>query len=169
MSSPSHVVCLCPPRFGTWHKEAIWAEELIFIECQRLVYHASSTWLRTSSAGYPWAACRLNEVVINVDTCLCADCVHTAMTERLFYVPLDNTHVQWMEAKRQLWPRRSEVAFSAQARRYLETDSDTHPLTPPSTCTVCLLFNYLITLWMQWLWGHPWLAQFIPQPCQRAI
>lgn len=41
--------------------------------------------------------------------------------------------------------------------------------THSSICTVCFLFNSLITLWIHWLWGHPWLAQFIPQPCQRAI
>lgn len=35
------------------------------------------------SPGLPWAACQLNELVINVDTWLCAYRIHRAVTERL--------------------------------------------------------------------------------------
>ncbi len=121
------------------------------------------------SPGSPWAACQLNEAVINVDTCLCAYCVHTAVTGRLLHAPWQHIRAT-MEERRQLRPQCFEVAFSAQTGRYFKNRlgrSSVH--APTSTCTVCLLFNSLITLWMQWLWGHPWLAQFIPQPCQRAI
>lgn len=43
------------------------------------------------SLGLPRTACQRNEVVINVDTWLCAYCVHTALTERLLRAPWQRT------------------------------------------------------------------------------